>query len=101
MIAEEGKAGRKVGEKWSAKMVPSPAASNSFVAERFDPAQEPTKDAVGTPQSHFALTWLEIAKRSPFCPQSGEVFGMNRDLPTPAVRLLRGETCIVVPSPVK
>ena len=23
MIAEEGKAGRKVGEKWSAKMVPS------------------------------------------------------------------------------
>jgi len=29
MIAEEGKAGRKVGEKWSAKMVPSPAASNT------------------------------------------------------------------------
>jgi len=28
MIAEEVKAGRKVGEKWSAKMVPSPAASN-------------------------------------------------------------------------
>ena len=28
MIAEEGKAGRKVGEKWSGKMVPSPAASN-------------------------------------------------------------------------
>ena len=32
MIAEEGKAGRKVGEKWSAKMVPSPAASNTFSA---------------------------------------------------------------------
>ena len=30
MIAEEGKAGRKVGEKWSAKMVPSPAASNNW-----------------------------------------------------------------------
>src|SRR5712692_5075325 len=30
MIAEEGKAGRKVGEKWSAKMVPSPAASNTW-----------------------------------------------------------------------
>src|SRR5437867_5055879 len=29
MIAEEGKAGRKVGEKWSAKMVPSLAASNT------------------------------------------------------------------------
>jgi hypothetical protein len=29
MIAEEGKAGRNVGEKWSAKMVPSPAASDS------------------------------------------------------------------------
>jgi hypothetical protein len=30
MIAEEGKAGRKVGETWAAaKMVPSPAASNS------------------------------------------------------------------------
>ena len=28
-IAEERKAGRKVGEKWSAKLVPSPAASNS------------------------------------------------------------------------
>jgi hypothetical protein len=28
MIAEEGKAGRKVGETWAAKMVPSPTASN-------------------------------------------------------------------------
>jgi len=28
MIAEEGKAGRKIGEKWSAILVPSPAASN-------------------------------------------------------------------------
>src|ERR1039457_2099456 len=28
-IAEEGKAGRKIGEKWSAKMVPSPTASNN------------------------------------------------------------------------
>jgi hypothetical protein len=27
-IAEEGKAGRKIGKKWSAKMVPSPTASN-------------------------------------------------------------------------
>jgi hypothetical protein len=29
MIAEEGKAGRKIGEKWSAILVPSPAASNT------------------------------------------------------------------------
>ena len=29
MIDEEGKAGRKVGEKWSAILVPSPAASNT------------------------------------------------------------------------
>ena len=29
MIAEEGKAGRKVGETWSAILVPSPAASNT------------------------------------------------------------------------
>ena len=29
MIAEEGKAGRKVGATWAAKMVPSPAASNT------------------------------------------------------------------------
>ena len=28
LIAEEGKAGRKVGETWAAKMVPSPTASN-------------------------------------------------------------------------
>ena len=28
MIAEEGKAGRKIGETWSAILVPSPAASN-------------------------------------------------------------------------
>jgi len=27
MIAEEGKAGRKIGERWSAILVPSPAAS--------------------------------------------------------------------------
>ena len=28
-IAEEGKAGRKICEKWSAILVPSPAASNT------------------------------------------------------------------------
>ena len=31
MIAEEGKAGRKVGETWAAKMVPSPTASNTLL----------------------------------------------------------------------
>ena len=31
MIAEEGKAGRNVGERWSAKRVPSPAASNTMI----------------------------------------------------------------------
>jgi hypothetical protein len=31
MIAEEGKAGRKIGEKWSAILVPSPAASNKQI----------------------------------------------------------------------
>src|ERR1017187_8874876 len=30
MIAEEGKAGRKISERWSAILVPSPAASNSI-----------------------------------------------------------------------
>jgi hypothetical protein len=30
MIAEEGKAGRKLGETWAAKMVPSPTASNTL-----------------------------------------------------------------------
>ena len=30
MIAEEGKAGRNIGETWAAKMVPSPTASNSY-----------------------------------------------------------------------
>ena len=30
MIAEEGKAGRKIGETWSAILVPSSAASNTF-----------------------------------------------------------------------
>ena len=29
MITEEGKAGRTFGEKWSAILVPSPAASNT------------------------------------------------------------------------
>jgi hypothetical protein len=29
MIAQEGKAGRKIGEKWSAILVPSPTASNT------------------------------------------------------------------------
>ena len=33
MIAEEGKAGRKIGEMWSAILVPSPAASNMFLNE--------------------------------------------------------------------
>jgi len=30
MIAEEGKAGRKTGERWSAILVPSPAASDNY-----------------------------------------------------------------------
>jgi hypothetical protein len=30
MIAEEGKAGRKIGERWSAILAPSPAASNTL-----------------------------------------------------------------------
>ena len=29
MITEEGKAGRKIGERWSAILVSSPAASNT------------------------------------------------------------------------
>jgi hypothetical protein len=33
-IAEEGKAGRKIGETWSAKMVPSPTASNTRADHR-------------------------------------------------------------------
>ncbi len=35
MIAEEGKARRKVGEKWSAKMAPSAAASNKNLSTNF------------------------------------------------------------------
>jgi hypothetical protein len=48
------------------------------VAKRFDPEQEPTKDAVGTPQSHFALTRLEIGPTAmsngavPWPPLTGE-----------------------------
>src|ERR1019366_5421400 len=34
MIAEEGKAVRKIGEKWSAILVPSPAASDSVAEVR-------------------------------------------------------------------
>ena len=34
MIAEEGKAGRNIGETWAAKMVPSPTASNKSVWAR-------------------------------------------------------------------
>ena len=32
MIAEEGKAGRKIGERWSAILVLSPAASNTPIS---------------------------------------------------------------------
>src|SRR5471030_242738 len=35
MITEEGKAGRTFGEKWSAILVPSPAASNKWREERW------------------------------------------------------------------
>jgi len=34
MISEEGKAGRKIGERWSAILVPSPAASNTNCRQR-------------------------------------------------------------------
>jgi hypothetical protein len=34
MIAEEGKAGRKIGERWSAILVPSSAASNKACEEK-------------------------------------------------------------------
>ena len=40
MIAEEGKAGRKIGEKWSAIVVPSPAASHIITAETVEGAEK-------------------------------------------------------------
>jgi hypothetical protein len=49
MIAEEGKAGRKIGEKWSAILVPSAAASNSLLAsaEELVVAELPLSDLRG------------------------------------------------------
>ena len=38
MITEEGKAGRKIGERWSAILVSSPAASNSTTVTSSPPA---------------------------------------------------------------
>lgn len=70
-----------------------------FVAERFDPEQERTKDAVRTPQPYFALLRIiSPAERLPFLHQNGEILGMNRGLPSPTVRLIRGETRVVMPS---
>ena len=48
MIAEEGKAGRKIGEKWSAILVPSPAASN-MVTKRIAIAWGPRPAAGAKP----------------------------------------------------
>jgi hypothetical protein len=42
MIAEEGKAGRKIGETWSAILVPSPAASNKFPTTPFGARDAPS-----------------------------------------------------------
>src|ERR1039458_3131438 len=59
-----------------------------FVAERLDPEQEPMKDAIGPPQSSFALTSrIMTAESFPFRHQPGEILGMNRNLPATAACL--------------
>ena len=51
MIAEEGKAGRTLGERWSAILVPSPAASDTPALESV--LHDPQFDPEGLMQ-----TWL-------------------------------------------
>jgi hypothetical protein len=52
MIDEEGKAGRKVGQEWSAILVPSPAASNiwTFSSVRALPSTISAAAGVGSGQ---------------------------------------------------
>src|SRR5450755_4023938 len=57
MITEEGKAGRTFGEKWSAILVPSPAASNKSTEFRQELEQRQLRYIVGVaPQ---VGVWLE------------------------------------------
>jgi len=56
------------------------------------------KGAIGAPQSYFAFAGLfQVGIPSPFRHHYRKIFGMNRSLPSPAVRLFRGETGVVTP----
>src|SRR6266446_3954448 len=74
----------------------------SFVAERFDPEEEPAVDAVGTPQPRLALAGLALGKeRFPLPRQSAEVVRVDGGLPAPPETFLQGETRVVLPPPVQ
>lgn len=72
-----------------------PHHGGGFVEQWFAPEQEPMKDAIGAPQSNLAFA-LPV-QISPVRQQFWKVFGMNRGLLSPAVRLFRGETGEVTP----
>src|SRR5271168_1889793 len=59
------------------------------------------KGAIGAPQTYFAFAGhFQVGGPSPVREHYRKIFGMNRSLPSPAVRLFRGETGVVMPFPV-
>src|ERR1035438_8898068 len=74
MIAEEGKAGRKIGERWSAILVPSPAASN---------IQEPhplAKARTGTCRGLRAAHWQRLQPWRPTSNISRHIFEQRHNI---------------------
>src|SRR5580704_2820309 len=56
------------------------------------------KGAIGAPQSYFAFAGLfQFGGPSPVRQHCRKIFGMNRSLPPPAVRLFGRETGVVLP----
>ena len=56
------------------------------------------KGSIGPPQSYFTFAGLfQVTGPSPVREHCRKIFGMHRSLPSPAVRLFRGETGVVMP----
>ena len=73
-----------------------------LVTQRLHPDQEPSVLAIVAPQTGFDLArFPKRQEGEPPLHQRVDVIGMEGDLPSPAARLLRRDTGIVVPSLVQ
>jgi hypothetical protein len=61
--------------------------------------EKPAVSSIGAPEARFDLNWLNRSKPQPKALEHlGQIFRMNRSLPTLALALFEAETCVCTPA---